>query len=175
MSQRILHTSLVLLLALAGCSLLPVSYAPQQVDNRYELSLPSFLNETRDLNEDAPLQAANAYWGLYLISYHTPWEEVHRKRPQAGLSQLYTFHTENLRLDLEEASLTPADSLQLGGLPALSGQLSGRFRGEAVHYRLTLIGGETYVYQLLCWYPPDRAEALAPVIDSVLYSFRELR
>lgn len=175
MFMRTLPLVWLLLLVLAGCTLLPVSYDLQRVDDRYELRLPGFLSETDRLNDDAPLQMANAYWGLYLIGQHDAWEVLRRKRPQATLETFYTFHVDNLRLDLEEAQGTRPDSLRLDGLPALSGTLSGTFRGEAVRYRLTVIGGETYLYQFLCWYPPERAATVEPVIDSVLHSFRELR
>ncbi|RMG54867.1 MAG: hypothetical protein D6722_28535 [Bacteroidetes bacterium] len=174
MRPLLLHIGLLLLLALTACSLLPVSYTPVAVDGRYALSLPTFLSETTDLNDEAALQAKAPYWGLFVIGHHDPWEELRRKRPSATLRTFYSFHQENLLLNLEQAETSPPDSLRLGGLPALSGTLSGQFQGEEVTYRLTVIGGETYLYQLLCWYPPRRAGELAPIVDSLLHSFREL-
>ncbi|GAB4408291.1 MAG: hypothetical protein OHK0039_11270 [Bacteroidia bacterium] len=155
--------------------MLPVSYKSITVDDRYTLQVPDYLKETKALSDEMPLQYENRYQELYLIGQYQSRSDLVQRGSASTLEGLFDFHLKNLQYDLEEIEVLPADTLRIGGLPAIRGGLKGHLGKDHIAYRLVVIEGETYVYQLLLWTLADRSKQIPEVMDSIALSFRELR
>ncbi|MDX2285885.1 MAG: hypothetical protein NW241_17080 [Bacteroidia bacterium] len=158
----------------AACTPRLDSYRPLRLGNSAMLSVPEGLQPVSDLNEDAPLQLADPAREIFAVFRSSDWEALRRKRPYADLEDYYDFHLENLLIDLRSTLAPSPDTVRLGGMMALSGWVTGDYKGDSLTYRLVVIESEQRLYQGLIWMTPESWRRYHPQMDSMLRSIREL-
>lgn len=161
------------MILLSSCMLLPTEFKTVNIGNRYSIQLPEYLELNTTLNEDAELQYANLSQQIFLLGRHNQRSQLSESELD-DLSALFSFHVENLVLELQNPTVPTADTLRVNGLPGVKGQFTGLFKGEETTYQITILQGQEYMYQFIAWAPANKMADFLPDIDAVVNSFKLL-
>lgn len=152
------------------------------VDNKFSISIPSFLKEATDLNEDASLQFQSGLQEFYLIAIDEVKEEVHSIINENDLSEVYENSLKGYsKLIMEGFSDGLADVVQtepidtiINTIPARITQVSGTLEGLGIFYTIgTFEGKEDYI-QIVTWTLAERKDRYNSKMNKILYSIKEL-
>ncbi|MEL7534262.1 MAG: hypothetical protein AAFN10_23355 [Bacteroidota bacterium] len=156
-------TALILLVSFGGCS--QVTYERVIVDERFSLEVPSYLEIQEDMHEDAPLQRGNVYESTYLVGRYDSLPE--------GETDLEAYYLNTFQQILPGIPVPYPDSIQVDGKLALHVQAAGSYSNRTLIYDLTLIQGETFLYQVLSWTEEKEAAKHLNDMRRIWQSFSE--
>jgi len=151
------------------------------IGNRYSISIPSFLTEVNNLNEDASLQYQHAWKEFYVIVIDENKEELQKAIKDNGLEEEYTDDLKgycDLLLDGFEQSIyinsksEMIDTL-INKLPAKLLTISGRVDGIDAFYSLAFIEGKERYYQIMAWTLLNKEYKYKDKMKRMMCSFKE--
>ena len=152
------------------------------IEERYSISVPSFLSEGRNLNEDASLQYQNMWKEFYVIVIDESKSELHEALNQANRTEIYSNdlkgYSELLINGFEQGiSVThksePIDTL-INNMPAKLLTISGQVNGIDIFYSIAFIEGEHLYYQIMAWTLLDKRSQHEELMSKVIHSLVEL-
>lgn len=152
------------------------------VDNRYSISIPSFLTEAKNLNDDASLQYQHALREFYVIVIDEPISDVQNILKDNDLTDLYSDdiggYSDLVIAGIEQNILapqksTPIDTL-VNNMPARLFTISGRFDHVDIFYSLGFIAGKERYYQIMTWTLLNKKEQYKEKMSKIIYSFTEI-
>ncbi|MEZ4829911.1 MAG: hypothetical protein R3C61_27055 [Bacteroidia bacterium] len=162
------------LLFLSGCS---TRYENHLFGGLFALTVPDYLTSMNSLNDDAQVQLGSRNKDVFAIVRYNTWEEL-KSRNRSGvagtLEDYYDFHIENLLMEITEPKAPGPKETKINGLDALVGYLSGNIKGEHIHYKIVMIGGKDYLYQMLVWTTSENLPEYEADMDKLIRSFREM-
>lgn len=138
----------------------------------WSIEVPSGLVAETELNEDAPLQLHSSDNDFFLIVRKDLRQMLEESQPDFVLEDFLDLSIERLIKDLVEPKVPDHFADSIHGLPAHIAQVEGKFKADQLTYRLALIQGEAYIYQVLVWIPSDQAEIYQPFMDRIIESFK---
>ncbi|MEO0898771.1 MAG: hypothetical protein AAFY71_20330 [Bacteroidota bacterium] len=142
----------------------------------YEVTYPSFLSETDRLSENADLQLQDVQGDIYAVLRISHWDSLRSNKPEEDLNDYFEFYLDNIYKELEGPIISGPDSLFTNGFEGIEGQLSGSYKGNQLHHRITLLQDSTYLFQFLQWAPDpiweNKKEELSVMIDSLHASIK---
>lgn len=139
----------------------------------WSVEVPSGLVAETRLNEDAPLQLHSLDNDFFVVVRKDAREMLEEAQPDFVLEDFLDLSIERLIQDLAEPKVPDHFSDSIHGLPAHIAQVEGKFKTDQLTYRLALIQGEVYIYQVLVWIPTDKTEVYQAFMDRIIESFRE--
>ncbi|PKV52724.1 hypothetical protein ATE84_4844 [Aquimarina sp. MAR_2010_214] len=157
-------------------------FVPVEINNQYELSVPKYMKEAHDLNDDASLQYKNIYKETYIVVIDEPKEEMistfkELEEYNDSLSVIKNYkniqlHILNEVIDINMTS--DPKSLQISGLDAEFVEFDGKIEGLAfdISYFLTFIEGKENVYMIMAWTLKNRKEKYRKAFEMATKSFR---
>jgi len=175
----------IILLALATLSL--VSCGDEDTTQTvkqgpYSIELPSYMQKTTGLNEDASLQFQHAVRELYIVVIDEPKSEVENAINQMGLYDLYTYDlngyanlaTDNVKDAMEIKSIPPYIEKNINGLPAKEVSFNGTIEGvPEIYYKFGFIEGKNNYYQIMTWTLANRKSKYEKTMQAMVDSFKE--
>ncbi|MEX1000784.1 MAG: PsbP-related protein [Crocinitomicaceae bacterium] len=155
-----------------------------KVASMYELSVPNYMEQAVDLNEEASLQYQNLTKETYVIVIDEPkgeFEEIFRSlgewNEELSLIENYRdlqvgYFTEST--DMQNKS--EPTSLKIDGLPTEMVALEGRPDGMQydIYYQLGFIEGKENIYMITAWTLLDRKEKYKKTFEMIVKSFKLL-
>ncbi|MFK7926283.1 MAG: hypothetical protein AB8H47_30325 [Bacteroidia bacterium] len=150
--------------ALIGCS--EIAYESIIVNQHFSLEIPDYLELQENMHADAPLQRGNVYESTYLIGRYDSLP--------AGVIDLEAYYLNTFQQILPGAPVPYPDTIQVDGKLALHIQTAGSHSNRALIYDLTLIQGESFLYQILSWTEEKEAPKYLDDMEKIWKSFREL-
>ncbi|MBR9860000.1 hypothetical protein GYB22_04500 [bacterium] len=151
-------------------------------ENKYSLTIPSFLNKAYDLNEEASLQYQNTWKEFYVVVLDEPKEDFITAIESNYLSELYPNDIKgysNLLLDFLKESMTITEESDLkealiNGLPARTIQITGTVEGVECFFTMAYIQGLNDYYQIMTWTLAEKKDDYSSRMMKLLHSFKEL-
>ena len=180
------HIYRVLVFSLA---LLFVSCASEEgvqtvtVDNLYSLTMPAFLSEGEDLNEDASLQYYHMFKEFYVVVIDESKAELNSIMEESGLTEYTNInvddYTELVGSSLYE-SMSDGDQSDftehtVNGMPARFSTLDGTIDGVDIYYEYGVYEGADTWYQVIVWTLSDRQDKYKDQMKAILKTLKEER
>ena len=152
------------------------------IEDKYSISLPSFLSKGNNLNEDASLQYQNLLKEFYVIVIDEQKSELQRALVQYDLTETYTNdltgYSELLLNAFEQGVYVtqksePIDTL-INNMPAKLITILGRVNGIDIFYSIAFIEGERRYYQIMTWTLLSRQYKYEDKMSEIIHSLVEL-
>ena len=152
------------------------------IENKYSISIPSFLITTNALNEEASLQYLNARKEFYVIVLDEPKSEMYKALVDNDLTDTYSNDLEgysDLILDNYEQSISISHMSNIvdtfiNNMPARLLTINGQVEGVDIFYSLAFIQGKERYYQIMVWTSSSKESEYKDKMNKILYSFKEL-
>jgi len=152
------------------------------IENKYSLTIPSFLTKVNNLNDDASLQYQHAWKEFYVIVIDELKIELQTALEQNNMLEIYPNDINgfsNLLLDgLEQAipisSKSSIVDTTIHNLPAKLLTFKGRVEGIDSFYTLAIIEGRNRYYQIMTWTLPSKEYQYKEKMREMIYTFKEL-
>jgi hypothetical protein len=170
-----------LALAIQSCST-PDTLQEVNVENRYTITIPSFLTETQELNDEASLQYLNGAREFYVVVIDESKEEFHQAIINNLIDQTYSPDLTgyaNLLLDNFSAaanvkSKTKITESTINNMPALGINISAAFDGVDVFCSMTYLEGKTNYYQVFAWTLKENEKDYKASINEIAKTLKEI-
>ncbi|MEM6347166.1 MAG: hypothetical protein AAF927_24970 [Bacteroidota bacterium] len=157
-------------LALLGLAILSscsqVTYERVIIDQRFSVEVPHYMEPQDNMHQDAPLQRGNVYESTYLIGRYDSLPE--------GETDLEAYYLNTFQQILPGVPVPYPDSIKIDDKLALHVQAAGSYSNRTLIYDLTLIQGETFLYQILSWTEQKAAADHLNDMRRIWQSFAEL-
>ena len=147
--------------------------------NDYSISLPDFLSEGKDLNDDASLQYQNLFKEFYVVVIDESKAAFEEAIAINELEDLYDpnfeGYTELLIGSLEEAVTfknKKETDTKINGLRAKILAFEGTVEGIDIYYQVAYIDGISNYYQVMVWTLADKKESYEKMMDEMIQTFK---
>lgn len=165
---------ILLLLSLTGCDKWHKQpWHRMGESGMWSVEVPSGLVAEIKLNEDAPLQLHAAEKDFFVVVRKDTRQSLEDAQPDFELEDFLDLSIERLIQDLSEPKVPDHFADTIHGLPTHIAQVEGKFKSDVLTYRLAVIEGATYLYQILIWVPSDQTVLYQPFMDRIIESFQE--
>ena len=170
------------ILSLSGCFSNAEKPKTVTIENRYSVTMPSYLIESSDLHDDAPLQYWSKWRALCIIvldESKNNWSEALEEYdvPEEYTDDLKGYSTALLNDFTGNVSATrlsePVDTL-INDMPAVLVSFVGKVDNLDLFYSVAFVEGEEQYYQMILWTTADKEEKHKEVMNQMIYSFEEL-
>lgn len=151
--------------------------------NMYSLTIPSFLTQVNNLNDEASLQYQHAFKEFYVITIDEPKDEMHSALTENNLIDLYPANLEgytNLALETFKTSMTnhnqgTVTDTVINNMPAKFTSINGTVEGIDAYFVYGTYEGDHNYYQVMTWTLANRASTSRKLImKNILSSLTEL-
>lgn len=152
------------------------------VENKYSLTIPSFLTKVSNLNEDASLQYQHAWKEFYVIVIDESREEFRKALYDNDLDETYSIDIKgysDLLLDVFTSTMTINNKTELkdtiiDNFPARTIQITARTEGVDVYFSLAFVEGNKRYYQIMAWTLSNKKYQYDYKMGKLINSFKEL-
>jgi hypothetical protein len=145
-----------------------------EVDGRFRLTLPPYLQDQTGLHDSAPLQTGDRVKDLYLIARYENKMAIKSKKNNFSQLNYYDTTVDNLLYLLENSNYSDPEQILIDRMPCLSGQITGQYKEQEITYHLWVIESSQNYYQLLAWGPSSSFKTYEPELESAVRSFQLL-
>lgn len=155
-----------------------------KIENKYSISIPSFMTKDRNLNKNATLQYRhqNALKEFYVIVIDESKEEVQKALSEHNLTLIYSNDIKgytNLILSDFEQHIKILEKSELidtlvNNMSAKLLTLSARAEDIEAFYALAFIEGKKRYYQITIWTLASKKHEFEEKMNQILYSLKEL-
>lgn len=154
-----------------------------KIENRYSLTIPAFLSETNNLNEDASLQYQNLFKEFYVVVIDEPKDELHRLLEDYDLTDRYEDNVDgyaSLIFDgLNESLVNPKQGEvvtdNVNGMAARLTTFDGTIDDIQIFYSYGIYEGQDTYYQVIVWTESDKQSKYRAKMDAILQTLKELQ
>ncbi len=174
-----------LFLTLISCNenLSPDEYKEVDVADLYKLSVPKYMYEMNNLNEEATLQYANTLKEAYTVVVHENKQDfiaylktINTYNEQVSVLENYSqtqinFFEKNVQLKRIEAS----NFTKINGLNARKVKLKGDIVDKELGYALCFIEGEDNLYMIMNWTRLNRLPRFESTFEFINNSFKLIK
>lgn len=152
------------------------------VKDRYTISLPPFVKETSELNEDASLQYQNTLREFYVVVIDESKAEFEKALSDNDLNDLYPQnikgYSELLLFSMEQAIEIKSKSMLkdtiINNQPAKILTIKGRVEGTDIFYSIGFVQGVKRYYQIITWTLQNKEKEHAGLMKKIIASFKEI-
>jgi len=152
------------------------------IEDRYSLTIPSFLTKVNNLNEDASLQYQHAWKEFYVIVIDELKTDFQVALDQNNLTETHSNDINsysNLLLDNFEQVISVSNKstivdTTINNFPAKLLTINGRVEGIDAFYSLAFIESKKRYYQIMAWTLSSKKYEYDEKMRELIYTFREL-
>ena len=152
------------------------------IENKYLLTIPSFLKEGSKLNEDASLQYQSLLRSFYVIVIDETKNEMLKALLENNLLDVYANDINGyseLIISSFEQSISNAEKSEVidtlvNNMPARLLSIKGRVEGVDIFYSIAFMEGKTRYYQVLAWTLAGKEDQYVDEMNRIMYSLIEL-
>ncbi len=152
------------------------NYSEQPVtvnaDNRFSLTVPSWLEEDKKLKEGAEFQYANRFRNFYAIG-----EVIKDAKPGSDLKPHLDGYLKLLTdtAVMKGALVSDSTAINIGNARGVRVEVFGKMSDENIYFSEVVLSGSKGLYHLSLWTrSEERKLHFKGQIDSIIYSFREI-
>jgi hypothetical protein len=156
-----------------------------KVGGKYEISLPPYFSEAKQLNEVASLQYQNIYRETYIVcideikeEFTSLFRELNRYDSTQSLITNYRLQQiANIAQGVTFLKQSKVKKLQINGMPAEFIELYSKAENDRpeIYYQITFIEGENHVYMIMAWTLPDREKRYSEEFRAIVKTFKEIK
>ncbi len=172
-----MNKSFALLLSVAYCLLSILSsckykneYQAINTNNKFIISIPSWMKEEKGLKEGAPFQYANRFRNFYAIA-----ETLPKADSANSVSSIMNFNLNVIRKAMSNSVVT--DSVLVNGvdIKGTRAEIYGKMNNENIYFSEVLYEGKSNIYHLSIWTrSEDRKLHFKEDINKIIESFKEI-
>jgi hypothetical protein len=152
------------------------------IENKYSITIPSFLTEASGLNADASMQYQHAWKEFYVIVIDESIIDMQKALEENNLVESYSNdikgYSEIILSGFEQKILVSHKSEILDTLintmPARLLTINGRVENLDAFYSLAFIQGKERYYQILAWTLSSKEYEHKDEMNRIMYSLKEL-
>jgi len=179
MKQLILYILTISLIV--GCQP-PGTEKTVTIENKYSVTIPSFLTEVHNLNEDASLQYQHAWKEFYVIVIDEHKDEFNKVLVENQLTECYSndlIGYSDLCLDIFKQGISISSKSDLidkriNNLPARLITIKGKVEDINAFYSVAYIKGQERYYQIITWTLASKEMLYKEQMQKLINSFKEL-
>jgi len=151
-----------------------------RINNEYSMELPSFMEVSDDLNDDASLQYQNIFKEVYVIVIDESKEEFKEVFIDLGdyddsvsmVKNYKDIQLSFLKEAVEVNSVTELESSIINGLPFEIVEVDGKSEDVEVVYNIAYVDGKDKVYMIMAWTEKRRNEKNKALFQKIIKSFK---
>jgi len=151
-----------------------------RINNEYSIELPSFMEVSDDLNDDASLQYQNIFKEVYVIVIDENKEEFKEVFIDLGdyddsvsmVKNYKDIQLSFLKEAVEVNSVTELESSIINGLPFEIVEVDGKSEEVEVVYNIAYVDGKDKVYMIMAWTEKRRNEKNKALFQKIIKSFK---
>lgn len=152
------------------------------IENKYSISIPSFLVKGSNLNEDASLQYLHAWKEFYVVVIDESKSEMQKALVDNNLTDSYSndikgysdLVLKGYEKTVSISSKSNAIDTLINNMPARLITISGRTKGIDIFYSLAFIQGKERYYQIAAWTLSSKEYEYKDKMNRIMYSLKEL-
>lgn len=152
------------------------------IENKYSISIPSFLSKASNLNDAASFQYQHVWKEFYVIAIDENKEKLKEAIVENHLTESYSNNLQgytNLLLDNFRRVITISSESQvidtlINNMPAKIVSISGKVEGIDAFYSLAFIEGKNRYYQIMSWTLLSRESEYREKMSKLIFSFKEI-
>ncbi len=152
------------------------------IENKYSITIPSFLTEANGLNADASMQYQHAWKEFYVIVIDESKLEMQKVLEDNNLVETFSNdikgYSKIIMNGFEQKILVSHKSEILDTLvnkmPARLLTISGRVENIDAFYSLGFIEGKDRYYQIMAWTLSSKEYENKDEMNRIMYSLKEL-
>lgn len=163
-----------LAVAISSCKQETV-FTDVKVNNRFEISVPEYMQPCADLHKDASLQYQNTEIDIYAMVI----EEKKSTMEDYDLDYDIDLYFKNIASqafieNIKNGKVSPPGRQTIDGNKALTSEITGNIDGTDVYYKMAIVESKYSFYQILTWTRADRKEKYISDMTKFIESFKEL-
>ncbi|MEM9982768.1 MAG: hypothetical protein AAF734_09735 [Bacteroidota bacterium] len=182
--RNLIYVYLLLCLLGSACDTAYNDFESVQVEERYEIALPTHMEAVNDLNREASLQYQNASKEMYIIIIDEPLEDLIDTFTQLGEYDKELSEVENyrniqlgfLKEDMNVVEKGKPRTLEVNGLQAELVHLEGAISdtNEQIAYLAGFLTSNTRAYMIMAWTLENNKEKHMDTFEQMIRSFKEI-
>jgi len=154
------------------------------VDNLYKLSVPEYMKEMNNLNEEASLQFANVFKETYTVVIHEDKQQFIDSFKEFGeydddKSIIENYRDGQLKMIKESGGITNVEKnetiKEINGVTARQVKIKGKTEGYDISYLLGFYESEKHVYMVMNWTLSERYAKYEGTFGMINGSFNLLK
>ena len=182
-ARTMLKTIRLLFLSVVLFSCQPIdSLETITIDNKYSISIPSFLTRTHDLSQEASLQYQDARKGFYFIVMDQKKKVFREGLYVYNLNDIYTvdlsgftdYVIDGVKEYMQIIQEPEVTSLKINGLNAKTIQLTAHTDQGESFISMAIIDGKGSFYWLMTWARSSKEKRFGEIMNTMIQSFNEL-
>ncbi|MCD8030272.1 MAG: hypothetical protein LUF85_05480 [Bacteroides sp.] len=134
------------------------------VEDMYSISLPGYLSEAKDLNQEASLQYQNLWKEFYVIVIDDLKSDIQDILEEHELLEIYPNDLEGysnliwdgFQGDMDIQKITDPTDDRINGMPVKYRKINAVAQGMDVFYYFAVVEGKERFYQILTWTLTER-------------------
>ena len=174
---------LLVVLFLSSCDQFSNKPKVIPVNNKYTLTVPSYLSEYTSLNEEASLQYANLFKELYVVVIDEVKSNFNSALTENLLTDSYSLDLDgyaklildNFELSMEEFSASSLDKTIINSMDARITTIEGSIEGIDVFYIFAAVEGKNNFYQILTWTLAEKKDDYKDKMQGIIRSIQEIQ
>lgn len=141
-------------------------YQTVNANNKFSLSLPSWMKEAKDLKPGADLQYANRFRNFYAIGETVQGTDLH---------SLMQANIATLRKSMPDAVVSDSLEISAGDVKGVRAEVFGKMSKENIYFSEVLFTGKKATYHLSVWTRSEsRKLHFKEDINKIIASFKEI-
>ncbi len=150
-----------------------------RVNNQYSIEIPTFMNESDDLNIEASLQYQNIFKETYVIVIDEPKDDFKSIFEELGqydntVSVVKNYKDIQLEFFDDEVTINSVEDIEssvINGLPFEIIEVDATVDDINIGYTIAYVEGAKSVYMIMVWTLQDRHEKYSQLFKKVVKSF----
>ncbi len=145
-------------------------YQAINANNKFSISIPSWMKEDKSLKEGADFQYANRFRNVYSIG-----ETISKTDFKRTNSEIMNDNLNVLRKSLTNPVVSDSLDIAAGNLKGTRVEIYGKMTGENIYFSEVLFEGTRNIYHLSIWTRSEtRKLHFKEDINKIIASFREI-
>ena len=155
-----------------------------KIQNKYQISIPKYMKQTNQLNDEASLQYNNLFKENYIIIIDESKETFVSAMNDAEINDtIYSVieNYRNIQLELLNSSITvreekQSEKMTINNMEAVQVSFVGKIPevDDEVAYILTFIEGKNDLYMIMTWTLHKYSKRYTGTYQQMAHSFKEL-
>lgn len=151
------------------------AFTEVNVNNRYSIAVPEYLQPCADLHKEASLQYQNAEKEIYAMVIDEKKVVMQNYDLDYDLDSYFNNIVSQPFLEtIKDGKVTPPGRQEIAGNKALITNITGKIQDNDVYYKLALIETPYEFYQILIWTKAQNQTDVEPDMIKMIESFKEL-
>ena len=155
-------------------------YKAVKIQNTYQLSIPVYMKEYKNMHPEASLNYANLYKEAYTIVIHEPKQEFITLFKELGeydnnnsvIENYLTVQTQYFKENIDNVQIQHYGLAKLKDYPAKQVKMYGTIEGVDLFYVSTFIEGKENIYMIMSWTLKNKADQLENTFERISDSFQ---